>query len=317
MEDEIDLRDYLKIIKKRIIGIIIILIVAIAATAGFSFFMPKIYEVNTSLEIGKIGKELLEAPTQLIEKIKENIYGVEGVPKMEVENPKGTSLIKIKGESKDPENAKTVLEEMNELILADHEEKIKLKKETIEKNIEGTENNIKSIQNDIELTKNKIKPIDSDIYRINNKIKFAEDEKKNLEAKVEVLEQTLVYQQTPGTQFALFDTKEKLANKKQEIENLYLSINSLRKSKEDLNLAVNSLERSIEDLNSKVRSQKISLDDIQLTKVIKAPTVSGSPIKPKPFLNMAIAAVLGLFVGILWAFAAEYLKEEPKKEIKY
>ena len=169
------------------------------------------------------------------------------------------------------------------------------------------------VESDVEKTKNKIKQIDEDIKRIENKIENANEEKKNLEAKIEALEKVLIYQQDPGTQFALFDTKEKLANKKQEIENLYLTINSLRRSKEDLDVQINFLKTNIESLNAQINALKASLDEIKPTQIIKSPTISEEPVKPKPLLNIVIAAVLGLFVGVFLAFFKEWWEKNKTK----
>jgi len=314
--DEIDLMDYVKVLLKRKWLILVMFFGAAIAAGIFSFIMPKIYKIDTSLEIGQIAGAVVEAPGQVVEKIKGDVYGIfvreklgipeEKYPKIKTENPKDTRLISLAIESAEPQKAKNILEEINNLILAEHQEKIKVKKELIEKDIKTTEDKIKLVESDIEKTKNKIQPINEDIKRIENKIANAEEEKENLEAKVDALQKILPYQQDPGTQFALFDTKEKLANKKQEIENLYLTINSLRKSKEDLMIQINSLKENIENLNAQINALKASLDDIKPTQVIKSPTVSGEPIKPRPLLNIVIAAVLGLFVGVFLAFFQEW-----------
>lgn len=260
--EEIDLMGYVKVILKRKRLILAVFLAGAIIAGVFSFITPKVYKVDTSLEIGKIGGEagVLESPSQVVEKIKNDVYGglvreklkisEANYPKIKIENPKDTNLIKMVTESSKPELAKDILEEIAHSILEGHQEVIKNKKEILEKDIE----------------------------RIKNKIKFLEEEKNNLEAKVEALQRILPYQQTPGTQFALFDAKEKLEVKKQEIENLYFQINSLQRS----------------------------LDDIKPTQIIKEPVISEKPIKPNFILNTVAAAMLGLFLGIFFAFFAEW-----------
>ena len=279
--EEIDLMDYVKVILKRKWLILVIFFGAAIAAGIFSFLMPKVYKIDTSLEVGIIeratgatSEQLIESPTQLVEKIKGDVYGIfareklgipeEKYPKIKTENPKDTRLISLAIESAEPQQAKNILEEINNLILAEHQEKIKVKKGLLENNIEVAK---------------------KDIERIKAKIGFLEEERKNLEAKIEALQKILPYQQDPGTQFALFDTKEKLEQKKQEIENRYLEINSLENQ-------INSLQGQIED--------------IRPTQVIESPTVSASPIKPRPLLNIVIAAILGLFIGVFLAFFQEW-----------
>jgi len=314
--EEIDLMDYVKVILKRKWLILVIFFGAAIAAGIFSFLMPKVYKIDTSLEVGQIAGEAVEAPGQVVEKIKSDVYGIfvreklqipeEKYPKIKIENPKDTNLITLVIESAKPPESKNILEAINNLILAEHQEKIKTKKELIGQDIKTTEDKIKLAESDIEKTKNKIEPINEDIKRIENKIANAEEEKENLEAKVDALQKVLPYQQDPGTQFALFDTKEKLANKKQEIENLYLTINSLKRSKEDLDVQINSIKTSIESLNAQINALKASLDEIKPTQVIKSPTVSEKPVKPNKKLNIIIAGILGLFVGVFLAFFQEW-----------
>jgi len=272
--DEIDLMDYVKVLLKRKWLILAIFLSAAIVAEVFSFLMPKVYKIDTALEIGQVAGVPIEDPGQVVEKIKGDVYGIfareklgipeEKYPKIKTENPKDTRLISLAIESAEPQQAKNILEEINNLILAEQQEKIKVKKGLLENNIEVAK---------------------KDIERIKAKIGFLEEERKNLEAKVEALQKILPYQQDPGTQFALFDTKEKLEQKKQEIENRYLEINSLENQ-------INSLQGQIED--------------IRPTQVIESPTVSASPIKPRPLLNIVIAAILGLFIGVFLAFFQEW-----------
>ena len=314
--DEIDLMDYVKVILKRKVLILALFLGAAIVAGIFSFIMPKVYKIDTSLEVGRIDGATVEAPGQVKEKIDGDVYGAlireklqipeKEYPEIKTENPKDTRLIILKIESDETQQSKNILEEINKIIFEEHQEELEIKKELIEKDIKTTEDKIKLAESDIERTKNKMKPIDEDIKRIENKINNAEEEKSNLEAKIEALERVLVYEQTPGTQFALFDTKEKLANKKQEIENLYLTINSLRRSKEDLEIQINSLKSNIESLNAQINTLRASLEKIKPTQAIRIPTVSENPIKPRPLLNMAIAGILGLFIGTFLAFGREW-----------
>jgi|GEM_PF-569718 len=321
--DEIDLMDYLKVMIKRKQLIVVVFLVMIITAGAFSFLMPKVYKIDTVLEVGGIDGGSIEDPVQIVGKIQGDTYGIpvreklgisEGeYPKIKTENPKDTNLVAIEVKSSKPQLAKTILEEINNLILERHQERVRAKKELIEHNIKTTEAKIHLVESDIEKTRNKIQPIESDIKRLENKINYTEEEKKNLEAKVEALEKVLVYEQTPGTQFALFDAKEKFAGKKQEIENLFLSINSLKKGREDLNIQINALEGEIESLKAQINSFITSLDGVKITKIVKKSTISEKPISPRPVLNIAIAGILGIFLGIFLAFGKEWWEKNKLK----
>jgi len=316
-EGEIDLMDYVKVIIKRK-KTILFWFFGLAIIAGiWSFFvLPKVYKIDTALEIGVLQGRLIESPTQLVGKIDGDVYGIRvredlniseaEWPKRKTENPKETNLIRIAIESKETEKSENILKEVNNLILKEHQDIINIEKDLIEKKIITAENKIESTEEDILIVNKKIEPLENDIERINNKIESAEKEKESLGEKVGALQQQFIYEQTPGTQFALFDAKEKLANKEDDIENLYLRINSLQRTIEDYNSQVNSLERTIEDYNSSIDSLEASLADIRETRVVKAPTVSEEPVKPNKKLNIAIAGVLGLFIGVFMAFGKEW-----------
>ena len=289
-DDEIDLMDYVKVVLKNKLLIFAVFLLAVAAAAAFSFFSPKVYKIDTVLEIGSVGEKTIEEPAQLVGKIEGDVYKTlvqaklniaeKDYPELKAENPKDTSLIKKTIESSKTEQAKLILKEGNDLIIANHQEKIESEKALLVKKIETVQGNIEVLEKDIE--------------RVQTKILSLEREKESLVAKVTALQQVLIYQQDPGTQFALFDAKERLESKKQEIENKYLQINSLEKEINGLKSQINSLEKQLEDIKS--------------TSVIKQPTVSEIPIKPRPLLNMAIAGILGLFIGVFLAFGREWWK---------
>jgi len=59
VEDEIDLRDYIKVILKRKKVILTIFFASVIATAIVSFLAPKVYEVTTVIQLGNIDKLLI------------------------------------------------------------------------------------------------------------------------------------------------------------------------------------------------------------------------------------------------------------------
>jgi len=168
-EEEIDLMDYVKVILKRK-WLILEVFVAAAIIAGvFSFISPKVYKIDTTLEIGKIDNELLEQPAQLIEKIKGDVYqsfiqeklnlSEEKYPQIKAENPKDTNLIKIEIESERPELAKNILAEISNLILKEHQEQSEKRKSKIEENI-------KEIQSELTLLEKQKVYSDEGIFQL-------------------------------------------------------------------------------------------------------------------------------------------------------
>jgi len=263
--EEINLMDYIRVVIKRKRMIFGVFLAVVIAAAVYSFFIcPKIYKVDTLIEIGKIEGSSIEELPQVIEKLDNDVYGipvreklkipVAQFPKIKTKNPLGTRLLTIQIESSQPEFAKEILGETNNLIIADHQNEIKVKKGLVEKNIE----------------------------RLKNKVSLLEEEKKNLEKKEKSLEWLSPYEkiseQLTGSLFLFLDLREKLSAKSQEIENLYMQINSLQ----------------------------ASLDDIKPTQIVKTPTISNGSVSPRPVLNIVIATALGIFLGTFLAFSKEW-----------
>jgi capsular polysaccharide biosynthesis protein len=123
-----------------------------------------------------------------------------------------------------------------------------------------------------------------------NEISVLEDEKKDLISKEKSLEWLSPYQhiseQLSGSLFALFDTREKLSDKNRETNDLYIRLNSMQGA----------------------------LEDIFSTKIMKEPTTSGSPVSPNSILNMKLATVLGVFLGVFLAFGKEWWSKSYAKK---
>lgn len=287
-DEEIDLRDYVKALLKRKLLVLAVFLIAVLAGGVFTFISSPVYKIDTVLEIGTVGQKLVEEPAQLVGRIQGDVYGTvireklniaeSEYPEIGVESPQGTSLISRTIESDKFKQAKQILEEGNKLVVAEHQEKLELEKQLLEDKIVATQANILVLE--------------ADIKRVDSKIVSLQEEKDNLEAKVAALQTVLVYQQDPGTQFALFDTKEKLEAKKQEIENRYLQINSLQ-------VQINNLKDEISKLQKQIQ-------DIRPTSIVRPPTISENPIRPRPLFNLAVAGVLGLFAGAFVALGREW-----------
>lgn len=274
--EEAELVDYVKVIKKRSRLVSEIFLATVVIAVIVSLILPKVYKIDAVIEIGVFnrtqagdGLKFIEKPSDILNKIRSDAYGLKirdnlkipekDYPKLRIEDPKDTDLIVISTTSARADQARNVLKSIGSQIVFEHQR----------------------------IVENKTILINENMKRIEEKIKNAEEEGKNLEAKVDSLQKTLVYQQDPGTQYALFDAKEKLAAKKNETENLYMEVNLL----------------------------KISLDDIVPTKMLKEPTVSEKLVSLSMELNVGIAALLGLFIGIFVAFGKEWWDKNGERMV--
>lgn len=260
--DDISMKDYVRVVIRRKNVILDVFIVTIVVVLVFTLLTPKIYKISTILEISKV-----ENAKQVVEKIKNGVYDMplrkkfniseKDLPQLKV-SVKDSDLLAIEAETSKVDQTKDILDEMSSMIITEQSQKINANKEITEQSVK----------------------------RISEKINHAEEERKNLEAKVDALQKVLVYNQDPGTQFALFDAKEKIEDKRTEIEDLHMEIDALKRSE----------------------------IEIDIVKIIKPLVVSDNPVKSDLFLNIIIAAVVGLFLGIFMAFYKEWW-DKNKKDI--
>lgn len=280
--EEIDLKNLLKKTLKRKKTILQVFFIVVALSFLYSLFAPKVYRIESASEVGTMikedkTKETIETPVQIKDKIDKNVFGKiirdnlkipeKKYPKIKTNNLSGTNLITFSIESYNPDKSKSVLEEINKIILSDHQAKIDQKKTFLEARIAVTQ---------------------SSVDKLVEKIDTTEKEKKTMENQLAVLQQTLIYQQDLGTQFAVFNTQQRIEDKNKEIQDLYLASNNLEQT-------INSLKERVEG--------------IQPTYVIENPNISENPIKPRPILNAAIGAFLGIIFGIFASLLLEWWKE--------
>ena len=207
-EEEINLMDYIKVILKRKWLILKITVGVIIVVGILSLVMPR-YKVDTILEVGLMEEFIPEPPNQLVEKIENGNYNeaiktklnIEKLPKIKTSSPKDTRLVVISITSSNPEQAKKILEELENLILKEHQEKFNIQKKIL---------------------------LDSK-KRIENKISSLENEKKILEEKVNYFTNLMATSPSPTYQFLLTEAKENLEKKKSEIESQHLQLNALER----------------------------------------------------------------------------------------
>lgn len=231
-DDEINLIDYIKVVIKRKWLILGITLTAVLIAGIASMVSPKNYEVSTTLQIGNT-TDILESTAQVAEKIKSNAYknlleeklNIENLPEIKTETPQNTNFVSIIIETDNPEQAKQILDEINSLVLLEHQEIFNKRESQIKENI-------KEIQDEL----------------------------------------------------TLLETKKEYSE-------------------------------GIAELRIKLSDLKATLNVFQPTKVIKAPIVPKNPSGSNLILNIVIAIVLGLFIGVLAAFIKEWW-ENAKKEIK-
>ncbi len=276
LDDEIDLRDYIRVIVKRKWVILWIFIICVLSTTIASLFMPKIYETDLTIRIGKIARDnnslrigkiagddnSLISNLNALKVIKErkvlasaikhfklDKIDIPALDKMiKVKNIKGTDFIQMKMESQYPELAAGILKYVANVFIQQQGEKY---------------------NKSIKLTKKEIQESERECADIKT-------QEKNLSKTLSQLSQGKAL--SPG----LFFIQDKLVN----YENIY------------------------SDLQNKIYSLKKGLLDSRPSKIFNPPLVPKYPVKPKKRLMAALSGVLGLMLGVFVAFFMEYWQKE-------
>ena len=236
-EEEVDLRDYLKVMGKRKWTILITLIVCVFFSSLFTFLQKPVYQIKSAFEIGKTPAGLLMNPESTIslcksnylsDKIAENL----GLPKNErvkiKAEIKGSTII-ISLESSLPEKATKIVNSIANLVVK-------------------KQNNL--YQEKIELLKNEIKGIQKQIGLVQSR-------------------------------------KEKSFS-----QFFYLA----------------QLQTRFDEIQTKIAS-------FNKSRVIFLAVIPEEPIKPQPIFNLTISVILGLFLGLFFAFFQEYLSKTHKSSV--
>lgn len=304
-EEEIDLRDYINVLMKRKKEIGAIFLIAVIVAAIISLLIPPTYEATNLVELGKIKerpientadiKTIFERKTVLKELgAKLNLpsdLNVESVAKIfSIENatqnlPNSESkFLEIKGRSDTPEKAVEVSNVVANLLVERHNKIFTEAKKTFESELETIIKNKEKTEKDIERIKADIARLDTDIKKYEQEI-----------AKRDNI-------QTEG---------------QGRIAESYINLlAAVKNQKESKNAQILELEQQLVSLNQSIQQKEYEgAYQTKPTKIEIAATPPETRIAPKRKQNVMIAGIIGLFIGVFYAFTAEYFSKEKNIKI--
>jgi len=329
-ENEIGLIDYLNVLWKRKWLIIIPTFVLVVAVGVYSFFLPRVWEVDAIIqpskyiiqtENGKYNEILIVDPKQIAGQINEASYDyiiaselnldIREFPKLNAENLKNTNMVKISTKANDVEKAKLILYSLFNHLKRELDKKVDIETKGIDSKIRskeieklGTEEEIKAYKNKFNIVKQRKKEIEKELSDIRKRIEALEKEqrlslKKENRSESESLAM-LLYSNEIQQSLEYHNTlNELLSEKKIEEENINLEI-------DDKEERIKQLENEIDNLNERKGT-------IDYTQFIKEPTSSLYPVAPRKKLNVLIAGILGLMIFTMLAFFIDYLEKQRIK----
>ncbi len=309
-QENTELIDYLGIIWKWRLLIILITVVCAITSGVVSFVLPKIYQSSAILEVGRVpryrgaSREEIE-PIEDIESVSEVLESDEMLSKirgklnlqtslggirarLDVEPILGkyigsrlqARLIKITFEDQDPQSTVDVLNTLSDSLMEQHLKEYQASIESLDEEINNSQDEI-SLQNDY---------------------------------------QKVVREQIKVAERAITETKKELSQLSLKnispLEVLFLR-STLRDQEEiiaDFHEEINDVQLSIQHSKNKVVYLKNMRAVSENTKLRDKPIKPDGPVRPKKKLNAIIGGVVGLVAAIILAFFFEYLQTVRKRE---
>jgi LPS O-antigen subunit length determinant protein (WzzB/FepE family) len=325
-EKQIELIDYLQIIWRRKWIIVMGTIFSIIIAGTVSLLLKPVYEIDAIIQPGKLfiqdqagnfNQFVIEQPQQIADKVSHKSYDAniaselkiseEDLPKMAAENIKNTLLARIWIRNHDIKLSKKVLDSLISFIKKDMDEKIDIALNNVDSGIKSNEIEKERRMGEIEILKKKLRILDQrkndiagEMQSIKDKVGEIEKEqlkvlKKEGRSEIESMAM-LLYSNEIQQSLEYYDIlNEKLIRE--------------RLDEEDVNSSIQDETAQIAKLDTLITNLKQRKGMIDHTKIIKAPTSSVHPVKPKKDLNILMAAILSIVVFSVLILLIENVKK--------
>ena len=360
-EQEVNLRDYIRVIKKRKKTILLIFFIAVITSAVVSFLLPPIYEVRLAIKIGNIidvdtlEKELIESPIAasqflkgpqiLIEAMKELKlpYTLEEFGKKILVEPvrETEDLVQIKVDVNSPGEAVNIANYIGTRLLGRHKE-MKTLHESKEAILARYDEQIKQINEELdEINKSKvailarydenIKEMNDQLLLIKNDMDAAKKEMEKLEVSLEAASKEIENRMKDSESLSeaeanmligrLNDMRNRwenyrsnIAGRQQRYDNLLGVLRETQLEKTEFQRTKQQRYDTLmgelrQTQMEKTRLERINSVKMYNTEILVAAEEPRAPVRPNKLLNILVAAVVGLIVGLGLAFSLEYFEK--------
>jgi len=300
-DDEIDLKDYINVLIKRKWGILSIFAIAVIIAIVVSLLLPLTFQASNLVEVGKIKgsslqshtdiqsvfnratvlkqiKTKLEQPLELSETTSvESIAGIFDIKESLGDGKSG--FIEIQGRSDTPEKAVEVVNAVTDILLTYHQDIFAEAEKMFNKEVEGIVKSKEKTEKDIENAKINITRLDQDIKNYEQEI----SKRDNIQS----------------------EGQGRIA---ESYINLLAGVKNQKETKESQLL---NLEQQLISLDQSIQQKEYEKAyETKPTKIEVDATAPETRISPNRRQNVMIAGILGLFIGVFYAFGAEYFSKE-------
>lgn len=310
-EQEVSLRDYIRVIRKRKKTILLLFSIAVIASVVVSFVLPPVYEVASTIKIGKIvdvdtlKKEPIESQPGVSGLLKSSQFLGDAIKdlnllltvkelrkKISVEPVRETEdLIQIKIETKNPSQYLRIIDYLSDkLVQRDIE---------IKKRYESEEELLARYDEEIKKVNEELNKIEGDIKEMEKEVESLEVASKDISRKIEerMKESKSLSEAESGILVGqMEDIRNKLGSYKSNISSEQQRYAGFFEDLRELQI-------------EKVKIQRRGSLNMYNTEVLVSPMEPKEPIRPNKPLNIAVAAVISLIVGLGLVFSLEYFEK--------
>jgi len=174
-EKEVDLRDYLRMLRKRWKIILIVFLISTATAAIVSLLLPKTYESTGMVRIGRMRDKLLEEPSTIIEifktrpilgKVAEelNIPATQekiGELASRIKLREKSGLLEIRGRGESPEEALKLTKAVTAVLLKRYEQIFEQAKLILEEYLASGKKGLDEMEKEIKMLQRKIDELEA------------------------------------------------------------------------------------------------------------------------------------------------------------
>lgn len=172
--DEIDLKEYVDVLRRRWRLAAAVLVLALAGVGLYTWYTPAVYEVSTTLEVGQL-RGVLENPTQVVSKVNDSTYlyrlNRSELPfgELTAERPEGTQLVVMRTETSRPGETEAVLADINGMIVFEHGQELDKRRAELEAEIAELETELEFVKNRKAYTES-IAPLRLNVTKLKSKL---------------------------------------------------------------------------------------------------------------------------------------------------
>ena len=326
-DQEIALMDYINIVMKRKLAVILIFLIATISTAVISIYIPKAYQISmivepTVLARSQVGKaQYLDSPRNIEARIKGGAFNAKIIKSLglmskngeidfKVSQPKDSNMVKISlviAQGKTNTGLK-ILDLLYKELRNMYKENVEYYRNLIDQEIFSLSNQTVSLSKGIGSQQKKLVISDQRAESIMDELK---EVKKNSVGLVTQREKLLSVK-PKGDEISALLYSNVIQENISYFNSLNEQLSEIKVAKEDLAMNIQNLQKETNGINIKINKLKLKKGMIHNIKLVQEPEVSRYPMGTGRKQNVIVAGIISLILGVFFALFIDYIDREKK-----